>query len=159
MADEVNAFVAHRLLTTDTDNGSGVIAVAHEAFVTAWAPLAQATTAAVTALRARHAVEQAAAAWDKQGRPSTRLWTGGQLAATVADTGARVQTHRRSSADTSGQQHGPSRWSPRRHRVLITHRVADLREEARDFLSPASAATASAAGASPPSCRFCSCSP
>ncbi|MGH3821895.1 MAG: TIR domain-containing protein [Pseudonocardiaceae bacterium] len=134
VADEVNAFVAHRLLTTDTDNGSGVIAVAHEAFLTAWAPLAQAITAAVTALRARHAVEQAAAAWDKQGRSSTRLWTGGQLAAAVADTGARVQTHRRSSADTSGQRHGPSRWSPRRQRVLITHRVADLREEARDFL-------------------------
>ncbi|MDQ3762875.1 MAG: TIR domain-containing protein [Actinomycetota bacterium] len=134
VADEVDAFVARRLLTTDTDNGSGVIAVAHEAFLTAWSPLAQAITAAAAALRARHAVEQAAAAWDEEGRPSARLWTGGQLAAAVADTGARVQTHRRSNAATSGQRQDLSRWSPRRHRVLITYRVADLHEEARDFL-------------------------
>ncbi|MBV9142433.1 MAG: TIR domain-containing protein [Pseudonocardiales bacterium] len=134
VTDEVDAFIARRLLTTDTGNGSAVIAVAHEAFLTAWAPLAQAITAAAAALRARHALEHAAAAWDEQGRPPARLWTGGQLAAVVADTGARVQTRRRSSAARPDQRQRPSRWPLRRHRMLVTQRVADLREEARDFL-------------------------
>jgi energy-coupling factor transporter ATP-binding protein EcfA2 len=57
---ELNAFVARRLLTTDTDNGTAVIGVAHEAFLSAWPPLDEAITENVSALRARRAVEHAA---------------------------------------------------------------------------------------------------
>ena len=88
---ELDVFVTRRLLTTDTENGSVVVGVAHEAFLSAWAPLAQAIEESASALRARRAVEQAATEWDKEARPSTRLWERGQLAATVADTGAHLQ--------------------------------------------------------------------
>jgi hypothetical protein len=37
---ELDAFVTRRLLTTDTHNGSVVIRVAHEAFLSAWVPIA-----------------------------------------------------------------------------------------------------------------------
>jgi hypothetical protein len=86
-------FVTRRLLITDTDNSSVVVGVTHEAFLSAWAPLAQAITTNVSALRARRVVEQAAAEWDDEGRPSARLWERGQLATTVADTGAHIQAH------------------------------------------------------------------
>ena len=88
---ELEPFITRRLLITDTDNGSVVVGVAHEAFLSAWAPLAQAITANASALRARRVVEQAAAEWNKDGRPSVRLWERGQLAAAVADTGAHLQ--------------------------------------------------------------------
>ncbi|MGH3866771.1 MAG: TIR domain-containing protein, partial [Pseudonocardiaceae bacterium] len=107
---EVDAFVARRLVTTDTINGSVVVEVAHEAFLSAWTPLVQAITAASSALRARRAVEQAATEWNDQGRSSNRLWERGQLAAAVADTGAHLQT-----------------------RNLVTDHV-DLNPTARDFL-------------------------
>jgi hypothetical protein len=38
----MDAFVARRLLTTDLDGGQVVIGVAHEAFLSAWPPLATA---------------------------------------------------------------------------------------------------------------------
>jgi len=88
---ELDAFVTRRLLTTDTHNDSVVMGVAHEAFLSAWAPLAQAIEENATALRARRAVEQAATQWDDEGRPPARLWERGQLAAAVADTGAHLQ--------------------------------------------------------------------
>ncbi|MGH3828711.1 MAG: AAA family ATPase, partial [Pseudonocardiaceae bacterium] len=89
---ELDAFVRRRLLTTDTDQGSVVVGVAHEAFLSAWAPLAQAIEENASALRARQAVEQAATEWDDEERSPVRLWERGQLAAAVADTGARVQS-------------------------------------------------------------------
>jgi WD40 repeat protein/energy-coupling factor transporter ATP-binding protein EcfA2 len=89
---ELDVFVTRRLLTTDTENGSGVVGVAHEAFLSAWAPLAQAIEENASALRARRVVEQAATEWDTEGRSPVRLWERGQLAATVADTGAHLQT-------------------------------------------------------------------
>ncbi|MGH3995987.1 MAG: hypothetical protein ACRDTJ_00810, partial [Pseudonocardiaceae bacterium] len=88
---ELDAFVARRLLSTDADNGAVVIGVAHEAFLSAWPPLAQAITANVTALRARRAVEHAATEWHANGRPPARLWAGDQLAAAVAETGTRIE--------------------------------------------------------------------
>ncbi|MGH3885367.1 MAG: TIR domain-containing protein, partial [Pseudonocardiaceae bacterium] len=88
---ELDAFVARRLLSTDTDNGAVVIGVAHEAFLSAWPPLAQAITANVTALRARRAVEHAATDWHAHGRPRARLWEGDQLAAAVAEINARIE--------------------------------------------------------------------
>ncbi|MGH3996204.1 MAG: toll/interleukin-1 receptor domain-containing protein, partial [Pseudonocardiaceae bacterium] len=81
---ELDAFVARRLLSTDTDNGTVVIGVAHEAFLSAWPPLAEAIAANVSALRARRAIQRAAEEWDDNGRPPIRLWGGGQLSAAVA---------------------------------------------------------------------------
>ncbi|MGQ0779318.1 MAG: toll/interleukin-1 receptor domain-containing protein [Pseudonocardiales bacterium] len=66
---ELDAFVARRLLSTDTDNGTVVIGVAHEAFLSAWPPLAAAIRDNVSALRARRAIEHAAAEWHANHRP------------------------------------------------------------------------------------------
>jgi TIR domain/AAA ATPase domain len=88
---EPDAFVSRRLLTTDTDNhGRVVLEVAHEAFLSAWPPLAGAITAAAAALRARRVVEHAATEWEDAGRPPAQLWERGQLAAVVTGTGARL---------------------------------------------------------------------
>ncbi len=107
---ELDVFVERRLLTTDTNNGSVVVGVAHEAILSAWPPLAQAIEKNASALRARRAVEQAATEWNDHGRPADRLWERGQLAAAVTDTGARTQA-----------------------RDLVTDRV-DLSPTARTFL-------------------------
>ena len=88
---ELDAFVQRRLIVTDTDQGRVVVGVAHEAFLSAWAPLAQAIEKNASALRARRALEQAATEWNKEGRPPARLWERGQLAAAVADTGAHLR--------------------------------------------------------------------
>ncbi|MGH8923009.1 MAG: TIR domain-containing protein, partial [Actinomycetes bacterium] len=123
---EWDAFVARQLLITDTENGSVVVSVAHEAFLSAWPPLAQAITAAESALRARRAVEQAAAEWHSDARPLDRLWERGQLAAAVADTGAQIDTGRRSAAGVATDApptRGLARWLPRQHRALVTDRV------------------------------------
>ena len=85
-------FVTRRLLITDTENDRSVVGVAYEAFLSAWAPFAEAIEENASALRARRAVEQAAAEWDKEGRSPARLWERGQLAAALADTGAHLQT-------------------------------------------------------------------
>jgi WD40 repeat protein len=90
---EVDAFIARRLVTTDIDNDHVVVGVAHEAFLSAWSPLVQAIQANVSALRARRAIEQAAAEWDDGGRLPARLWEHERLAAAMADTGAHLQAH------------------------------------------------------------------
>jgi hypothetical protein len=46
------------------------------------------------ALRARRAIEQAASAWVEADNAAERLWERGQLAAAVADVGARTTTAR-----------------------------------------------------------------
>ncbi|MGH3821811.1 MAG: TIR domain-containing protein [Pseudonocardiaceae bacterium] len=88
---EADVFIARRLLATDTDNGSVVIGVAHEAFLSSWAPLAHAINENASALRARRIVEQAATEWNDDGHSPARLWERGQLAAALADTGAYPQ--------------------------------------------------------------------
>ncbi len=88
---ELDVFIERRLLTTDNDNGSVVVGVAHEKILSAWPPLAQAIEKNKSALRACRAVEQAATEWNDGGRSPARLWERSQLAAAVADTGARVQ--------------------------------------------------------------------
>ncbi|MEO7193836.1 MAG: TIR domain-containing protein, partial [Pseudonocardiaceae bacterium] len=125
---ELDAFVTTRLLTTDTSNGTVVIGVAHEAFLSAWPPLAQAIAVNASALRARRAVEQAATPWREHGRPRQRLWSGGQLAAAVTDTGART-----CAGSASPPVPGLSRWLPGVRRVLVTDRV-DVSSTAREFL-------------------------
>jgi len=115
-------------LTTDTDNDTAVIGVAHEAFLSVWPPLAQAIAENVSALRARRSIEHAAAEWKGNGHPPSRLWGGGQLAAAVADTGARI---RAAAADASAER-GPARRL-RRRAELVADRV-ELSPTARDFL-------------------------
>jgi WD40 repeat protein/energy-coupling factor transporter ATP-binding protein EcfA2 len=88
---ELDVFIGRRLLTTDTDNGSVVVGVAHEAFLSEWPPLVKAIEENASALRARRTVDLAATEWDNGGRSPTRLWERGQLAGAVADTGARIQ--------------------------------------------------------------------
>ncbi|MGH3692991.1 MAG: WD40 repeat domain-containing protein [Pseudonocardiaceae bacterium] len=143
MVTELDVFVTQRLLTTDTINDTVVIGVAHEAFLSAWPPLAQAIADNASALRARRAVEQAATQWHENGNPRERLWSGGQLAAVLTDTGARLAPSGASpgapevsasaaSASAPGRQR-PSRWLPRQRRTLITSRV-DMSPTAREFL-------------------------
>jgi WD40 repeat protein len=142
VAAELDAFVARRLVTTDIENGQVVVGVAHEAFLDAWPPLAEAITAASTALRARRQIEQAAANWAEHEQPSDRLWERGQLAAALADTGARLQTSNESppGAQDEGAPVATRRtlllWRRRPHlghRVVVTDRV-ELSGQARDFL-------------------------
>ncbi|HWR49430.1 MAG TPA: hypothetical protein VN327_17735 [Pseudonocardiaceae bacterium] len=129
---EWDAFIARRLLITDTntDNGQSghtavVVGVAHETLLSAWPPLAEAITDARSALRARRAIEHAASAWDQNKRAPVRLWERGQLAAALADIG--VRTH-------AGSRSGPLvDWWPRRDGMLLTARV-DLSANARAFL-------------------------
>ncbi|MHA6621101.1 nSTAND1 domain-containing NTPase [Pseudonocardia sp. DLS-67] len=135
---ELDAFVARRLLVTDTgDDGSAVIGVAHEAFLTAWPPLREAIDAEATALRARRAVEHGAAEWDRSGRPDERLWERGQLAAAVADTGARVGSATEApdpgDAGTTVRGHRAVRLPRPRPRAVVTDRVP-LSPTARTFL-------------------------
>ena len=85
----------------------------------------------MSALRARRAVEPAAEEWNANSRPPARLWGGGQLAAAVSDTGARI--HTRATPTDASPKRSHSRLLPRRRRVLVTDRVA-LSPKARDFL-------------------------
>ena len=73
---ELDAFVARRLLVTDEDNGDSTIEIAHEAFLSAWAPLAQAIGQNAVALRARRGIERAAAEWADSGNPPTACGNG-----------------------------------------------------------------------------------
>lgn len=133
---ELGAFVARRLLITDTgDDGSAVIGVAHEAFLTAWAPLADAIDAQASALRARRAVEHGAAEWDRSGRPNERLWERGQLAAAVADTGARVEPMSAPPDPSDAAPSGRAHWALRltRRRDVVTDRIP-VSTTARAFL-------------------------
>jgi WD40 repeat protein len=124
---ELEAFVASRLVITERDErGAVLIGVAHEAFLSAWPPLAEAIARHTSALRARRAVENAAVEWEGRGRRRGQLWEGNQLAAAVADTGA----HLRWAGRTGGQS------TVRRvlgGRVLRTDQV-ELSPRARDFL-------------------------
>jgi hypothetical protein len=135
---ELDAFVARRLLTTDTDNGTVVVGVTHEAFLSAWPPLAAAIAAAASALRMRRAVEQAAADWDDSGRATTRLWERGQLAAATTDIGARIRSVSGQGSPPSTQARSMSGrllsgWLPGRSRLLVTDKV-ELSPRARAFL-------------------------
>lgn len=142
VAADLDHFVTRRLLSTDTDNGSVIIEVGHEALLSAWPPLAQAITDNATALRARRRIEPAATEWETHHRAPTRLWTGGQLAAAVADTGARIHITSHPSATDPPHPVDPPYPEPtqrrpiprlRRHRALVTSRV-DLSPTAREFL-------------------------
>jgi WD40 repeat protein len=137
---EMDAFVARRLLTTDTDDdGRVVLGVAHEAFLSVWQPLAAAITAAASALRTRRVVEQAAAEWDHAGRPQSQLWERGQLATAVTATGARFTRTGEVPSEQRSAEIPPPQRKPlvppllSRRRELVTDKV-DLSARARDFM-------------------------
>ncbi|OXR39766.1 hypothetical protein B7C42_08160 [Nocardia cerradoensis] len=119
----VDAFVAHRLVTTDTAGSRIVVSVSHEAFLRNWSRLAAAVGKETTALRARRAVELAAAEWDADRRSANRLWERGRLAAAMHDTGARLRRLSR------------PRWRvwPPRLRALVTERI-EISSRATEFL-------------------------
>ncbi|MGH3701876.1 MAG: TIR domain-containing protein, partial [Pseudonocardiaceae bacterium] len=130
VTQELDAFVTRRLLTTDKGNDNVVVVeVAHEAFLSAWPPLAQEIAKNVPALRAHSAIEKAATEWHNDGRKPVRLWERGQLAAAMADTGARIQAHDTGHRPRGAQPHGsrfPAQQLPpgplppraRRHRLV-----------------------------------------
>ena len=100
---ELDAFIAHRLLTTSKREATVLLGVAHEAFLTAWPPLAQAISAAGAALRMRRMLEQASAEWEHADHSASFLWEQDRVAATVSDTGAqlrRVHPFRPGAKDT-----------------------------------------------------------
>jgi WD40 repeat protein len=88
---ELRPFVERRLLTSDSDQERPLIGVAHEAFLAAWPPLQNAIRLTAAGLRARGDVDRAAAQWERARRPASRLWVGGQLAAVLSETGARLR--------------------------------------------------------------------
>jgi energy-coupling factor transporter ATP-binding protein EcfA2 len=131
----LTAFTAHRLLTTDTEDDRAVIGVAHEAFLTAWPPLAEAITRHGTALRSRRVVESAAKEWDASGRGTARLWERGQLAAALDNLGARHAGNQQQSGvelPPPARHEGERRKSFRRRQLRGT--TVDLSPRARDFL-------------------------
>ncbi|MGH3869676.1 MAG: TIR domain-containing protein [Pseudonocardiaceae bacterium] len=87
---ELDAFIAHRLLTTSKREETVLLGVAHEAFLTTWPPLVQAISAAGAALRMRRMLEQASAEWENAGRSTSFLWEQDRVAAAVSETGAQL---------------------------------------------------------------------
>jgi WD40 repeat protein len=135
VATSLDAFVDRRLVSTDTDNGSVVVEVAHEAFLSAWAPLAEEIRASASALRVRRAVEQSAADWAAQDRAVAHLWEGGHLAAAVDALGAHLGPPSRSAGSPAQPPHvrSPQLWRLRAHSVLETSKV-DISPQANEFL-------------------------
>jgi hypothetical protein len=88
---ELDAFVARRLLTSYDREATVLVGVAHEAFLTAWAPLADAISAVGSALRMRRMLEQAATEWERADYNPSFLWGSDRLAAAVTETGAQLR--------------------------------------------------------------------
>jgi WD40 repeat protein len=99
---ELDPFLEHRLLSTATeiaggsdadpqDDGRVVVGVAHEAFLSAWAPLRDAIRRDPVAFRAQRRLEQAATRWAASGHHRRHLWSGSQLTGAAADLGARLR--------------------------------------------------------------------
>jgi WD40 repeat protein len=96
LAGALEPFLHRRLLGTievpgRDGRGEVVVGVAHEAFLTAWAPLDDAIRRDPIALRAQRRVERAARAWAAAGGPARLLWSGSQLTGAGADLGVRLR--------------------------------------------------------------------
>lgn len=120
-AAALDEFVRRRLLVTSTvgagPDRTAVVGVAHEAFLTAWSPLADAIRRDPMALRTQRQLDGAAARWTAAGRPARDLWSGSQLRSAVVDIGADL---------------GRSGLGPRRA-TLVTKRV-ELAPETAAFV-------------------------
>ena len=92
---ELTPFVNRRLLITDrgteTDDRAAVLEVAHEAFLSAWAPLAEAVADNSTALRARRGGRAGRRGMVDQRPPPVWAVERGQLASALSDTGAQLR--------------------------------------------------------------------
>ncbi|MFC5139064.1 TIR domain-containing protein [Actinomycetospora rhizophila] len=130
-ARELDEFVRRRLLTTHSEPSSSgaVVEVAHEAFLSAWPPLAEAIDRESTALRARRLVEQAAGDWAARGGGTGGLWEGAQLAGVVADLGARP--HRTRPGHRIGLATDQIQLSPGAREFLLTSVIRDRRRRHR----------------------------
>ncbi len=129
---ELDAFIAHRLLTSSKRADTVLLGVAHEAFLTAWPPLAQAISAAGTALRMRRMLEQASAEWEHAGRSTSFLWEQDRVAAAVSDTGA--QLHRVHSERPGVKDNTIGRFRALRGHLEVTSGRVELGPAARAFL-------------------------
>ena len=129
---ELDAFVACRLLTNSEREGTVLLGVAHEAFLTAWPPLTQAISAAGSALRMRRMLEQATAEWEHADRSSSFLWGSGRLAAAVSETGA--QLHRARPTQPSGRAPTTRRLRVLRDDREVTSGRVELGPPVRAFL-------------------------
>jgi WD40 repeat protein len=133
---ELGFFVTRRLVTTDSVDGVLTLSVAHDAFFTAWLPLAAAISKGAAALVARQTVERAADEWAEAGRAPSRLWERGQLAAVISATDAVIRRGRPPGRDPVTPARGTGRRGaplPRPRRVLIS-RAVELTPVAADFL-------------------------
>ncbi len=91
---ELAEFVSRRLLVTVARDNGVVLGVAHEAFLSAWQPLADAINETAVALRAQRSIELAAREWDLAGRTTAHLWEGAQLTRATAVAPGRVTLSR-----------------------------------------------------------------
>lgn len=90
VSTELDIFIEHRLLTTDTLNDDLIIAASHEMFFTTWPPLSEAIESAASRLRARRSLESAAAGWDDDGRQASALWERRQVTTALRAYDARA---------------------------------------------------------------------
>ena len=110
-----------------------MVGVAHEAFLSAWPPLARAAADNTAALRARRAAEQAAAEWDEAGAPASGCGNAGS-SPPPWPTPARASRWRSRVGQRSPAL--PTRTPRHGHagdRVLVTEQVS-LSPAARRFL-------------------------
>ncbi|HKR48451.1 MAG TPA: TIR domain-containing protein [Pseudonocardiaceae bacterium] len=87
LRNALQVFVERRLLLSDTDGGHAWLTLTHEALLTEWGPLKNATDEIITALRAARIVEQAAAEWASADRADHYLWDDQRLTATLLALG------------------------------------------------------------------------
>ncbi|MFI6170653.1 TIR domain-containing protein [Nocardia sp. NPDC051052] len=118
----IDAFVTHRLLITAEEDEGIVVSAAHEAFLRNWSPLSEAIADQSAALRARRAVEIAAAEWKQDDKP-VRLWERDRLAVAMKDTGARLRMLPRPQL---------RHWPPRLWQLSTTR--VETSSRAREFL-------------------------
>lgn len=78
--DDLRAFERRRLLTTEEIEGRAYFAIAHERFITDWAPLAEAVAEQAAMLQTQRQLERAAVEWVQADRPTSYLWSRGRLA-------------------------------------------------------------------------------
>ena len=134
IADELDPFVARRLLSTYAEGERTFVTVAHEAFLMYWPPLKDEIDDDVTALRARRIVENAAQDWAAGGRDRGALLRGRQLTKLSVDIGAARKVRRGRRTVHSGTDANRLSTSSRLfHRRRLATRVC-LNDIGHEFL-------------------------
>jgi hypothetical protein len=100
--EDLEAFVDRRLLTSYTEDGRTYISISHERFLSEWPPLKAEISARSATLRARRALEQAAADWAAAGRPRSHLWDRKRIIAEFALGGGTLSARVLRTARTPG---------------------------------------------------------